>query len=87
MVSQVRAPTFIENGEHHFNPPVKVAWHQICTAEKRLLVSTIPEIEDAAVLEKAPQDTRDPDVFRQPLDAGSQAAHASNKEVDRDPRI
>ena len=48
----------IAHGEHHLDASVEVAGHEVGAAEEDLLVATVPEPEDAAVLEEAP-DHRD----------------------------
>src|SRR5215471_16490185 len=52
--------------KQQFDPPVKVAWHEIRTAEKDLLISAITEIIDPGMLQEAPDDGRHSDGLAQP---------------------
>ena len=50
--------------EEHFDPPVKVARHEIGAAEIDFLVSAVAEVEDAAVFQEAADDAGDLECCR-----------------------
>ena len=58
--------------------------HEIRAAQEDLLVPAIPEIVDAAMLEKSTNNTDDADRLAQAGNAGSEAADPPNDEIDLD---
>src|SRR5262249_20473168 len=61
---------------------VQVAWHPIGAPEIDLLLSAVGKVIDAAVLQKAPHDTADPNVIADPAYAGPQGANTAHNQVD-----
>src|SRR5262249_27764394 len=57
------------HGKQQFDPTVEVAWHEIRTAEKDLLVSAIAEIIDPCMLQEAPNYGRHRDGLTHPRNA------------------
>src|SRR5215211_2231284 len=67
-----------------FDSPVEIALHHVRTAEVNLLVASVVEMIDAAVLEEPPYDAPRPDRLTPARNTGPQAAHASHDEIDLD---
>ena len=78
------AKSDIANREHHFDTFVEVAWHPVGGAEIEIGLAAIFEIEDAAVLEEAADETSYADTMAEASDAGPESAGAANNEIDLD---
>jgi hypothetical protein len=74
----------VENREDHFNAAVKVAGHEIGTAEKNKWIPPIFEDIDAAMFEETVHDASDLDIFAQSGDTGAEAANPADEKLDRD---
>jgi hypothetical protein len=74
----------VENREDHFNAAVKVAGHEIGTAEKNKWIPPIFEDIDAAMFEETVHDASDLDVFAQSRDARAEATDPSDEELNGD---
>ena len=78
------AKSDIANREHDFDPFVEVAGHPVGGAEIEIRLAAIFEIEDAAVLEEAPDETAYADTMAEASDARPESAGAANNEIDLD---
>src|SRR5215216_4455177 len=85
LVSDLRCPTPIFNGEDHFDSPVKIALHQVGTAKINLVLATVAEVIDAAMLQEAANQTDHADVLAPTGNARSQAACPAHDELDLHP--
>jgi hypothetical protein len=71
--------------DDEFHPAVQVAVHQVRAAhpDLGLIILPGPERVHPGVLKIAPEYAADPDVLRQPGDAGPHRAHPADPQVDR----
>src|SRR5205823_11052913 len=72
--------------------PVEIARHPVGGADEhqglvRWQPVAVAKAHDTAMLEKAPDDALDPDVFRHPGNPGPKATDAAHDEVDDDPGL
>ena len=80
------SPKFkIEDGKNDFDSAVKIAWHEIGTAQIDMRVSTVGKNIDAAVFEKTVDDTLDGDVLTEAWNPRAQAANSADQKLDWDP--
>src|SRR6266508_1718881 len=70
--------------EEHFHAPVQVTRHQVGAAQEHVLITTIAEVEDTRVFQETPHYRGHSDVLAHPFDAGTEAADASDLQVDLD---
>src|SRR5208283_4663499 len=80
---------WVSDRQQRFDAPVEVSRHEIrggdVEGRARMGQAVAPaERIDARVLEKAANDTLDPDVFRKSRYARPQAANAAHHQIDRD---
>jgi hypothetical protein len=66
----------------YLDTTIKIAMHQIGTADVRLLSTSVFEEEDPRVFEEAAQDASNSNAFAQAFDSGAEAADPSYNEVD-----
>src|SRR5262249_33917273 len=77
-----RPPALVLDGEHRLHPPVEVARHQVGAPQVDLLAAPVAEVEDAVVLQEAPDDADDADVLRESGYAGAEDTHLTHDQVD-----
>src|SRR5580658_11009679 len=75
------------HGKQGFHAAVQIPRHKVRAAHINLLVASVVEVIDAAVLEKAAENTLHPDGFADPGNTRPQSAHAANNHVDLHARL
>jgi len=77
----------IEDRERGLHAPEQVALHPVGACAVQLVRAAGLEEHHAAVFEETTQDRTHPDVLGDSRDAGSEATHASNDQVDLHARL
>ena len=63
---------------------IQIPRHQVRASEKDLIIPSVPEIEEATVLEKTANHRTHADVTRESVDARTQCAGAADDQIDFD---
>ena len=83
------AVSAVVDGDSGFDAFREIAAHPVAGADQKLAVERIVgsggEVEDAGVLEEAPDDRTHTDVFGPARNAGCKAAQPPHDQLDRDP--
>ncbi len=72
----------VPEAENYLDALVDVALHPIGAAEENFGLASVGEDEDAAVLEKTPDDTAHANSAAQPANTGAQRARAADDQLD-----
>src|SRR6202789_2155315 len=73
--------------EDHFASLDEVPGHPVRASAVDLLVASVCEAEDSAMLQKPPDNTAHSYPFAKSFDAGAQRTHPSNDQIDLDARL
>ena len=81
VLPQIAGMLRVGYGEHHLDPVIQVARHQVGAAQVDLVMTIVEKIVDAAVLKEAAHDADHADIPAEPLHPGDQAADAADEQV------
>lgn len=83
-IDEPAAKHWIQHRKRHFDAPEKIPIHPVRAGQKYPVIAVIEKIENAAVLEKSPDDGAYANMFRKTGDSRSQGAGSPHDQINSD---